>query len=290
MHAFIFDFLTFSPSRKSKALSSLLSLEIPLGFEDSVLLADIQGPYAFIYYHASSERLFFGRDPLGRRSLLVHVPLSYSSSKKLFSPQTLQALDDEEEKEGDLGGEGHVAVASGSEMVSTDDHLIISSSAILPHDHAMSRDQADFWQEIPISGFFSWSFTTRSASFHPWPEGRLSFFNPRQPDLPTVKKFSSIGEASDALMALLRSGVRLRVSTIPKHSQGEGSRVGILFSGGLDCMVLAALTSLEIPEEESIDLINVCFEEERHASPDRLAAVAGLQELKVTGSFTITLC
>lgn len=215
----------------------------------------------------------------------MHVPVSCSASKKMFSPESVHILDEEEEKEGGLEGEADLAFISetdGDDVASRDDSLIISSSAILEHDHPRSRDREDFWQEIPLSGFFSWSFATRSASFHPWPEGRLSFFNPRKPSLCSVKKVSSIEEASDMLMALLRSAVRLRVSTIPKQSEEGASRVGILFSGGLDCMVLAALTSLEIPEEESIDLVNVCFEEERHASPDRLAAVAGLKELKVT--------
>lgn len=36
-------------------------------------LAQISGPYAFVYYHKHTSRLFFGRDFLGRRSLLWKV-------------------------------------------------------------------------------------------------------------------------------------------------------------------------------------------------------------------------
>lgn len=34
------------------------------------LLSSIQGPYAFVFYNAPHQRLYFGRDYLGRRSLL----------------------------------------------------------------------------------------------------------------------------------------------------------------------------------------------------------------------------
>ncbi|KAI5123605.1 hypothetical protein M0805_003421 [Coniferiporia weirii] len=37
-------------------------------------LQDIEGPYALTYFHSDSKRIYFGRDPLGRRSLLIHRP------------------------------------------------------------------------------------------------------------------------------------------------------------------------------------------------------------------------
>jgi asparagine synthetase B (glutamine-hydrolysing) len=57
-----------------------------------------------------------------------------------------------------------------------------------------------------------------------------------------------------------------------------------MFSGGLDCMVVAALAHGCLPEDEPfepIDLLNVCFDARRR-SPDRLAALAGLRELRVS--------
>ncbi|TDL28534.1 hypothetical protein BD410DRAFT_711708 [Rickenella mellea] len=38
------------------------------------ILGSIEGPYAFTYFHKKTSRLFYGRDPLGRRSLLIHTP------------------------------------------------------------------------------------------------------------------------------------------------------------------------------------------------------------------------
>ncbi|TFK57417.1 hypothetical protein OE88DRAFT_130909 [Heliocybe sulcata] len=37
-------------------------------------IGGIEGPYAFVFYQNSTGRIFFARDPLGRRSLLIHRP------------------------------------------------------------------------------------------------------------------------------------------------------------------------------------------------------------------------
>lgn len=58
-----------------------------------------------------------------------------------------------------------------------------------------------------------------------------------------------------------------------------GARVAVLFSGGLDSMVVAALAHEALPLDEPVDLVNVCFDSPGHHSPDRLAAWAGLEEL-----------
>ena len=59
-------------------LKSLASNNVSLAFPDKgeidrAVLQDldrISGPYAFIFYHAISGQVFYGRDPLGRRSLV----------------------------------------------------------------------------------------------------------------------------------------------------------------------------------------------------------------------------
>jgi asparagine synthetase B (glutamine-hydrolysing) len=66
--------------------------------------------------------------------------------------------------------------------------------------------------------------------------------------------------------------------------------LGILFSGGLDCMCLAALTDRHLPAGEPIDLINVAFENPRtlnkdntataYEVPDRKTGRCGLAELQ----------
>lgn len=48
----------------SQSFSQISGTEIP------VILSSIQGPYAFIYLDKKNQRLYFGRDRLGRQSLL----------------------------------------------------------------------------------------------------------------------------------------------------------------------------------------------------------------------------
>jgi hypothetical protein len=59
---------------------------------------------------------------------------------------------------------------------------------------------------------------------------------------------------------------------------GRHAEVAVLFSGGLDSMVLAALADKHVAVGAPIDLINVCFD--GGMSPDRKSALAGLEELR----------
>lgn len=60
------------------------------------------------------------------------------------------------------------------------------------------------------------------------------------------------------------------------------TKVAILFSGGLDCTVLARLCHEILPDDQSIDLLNVAFENPRVA-----ANAAKSKDRKVLESFDI---
>src|SRR5277367_7045425 len=69
---------------------------------------------------------------------------------------------------------------------------------------------------------------------------------------------------------ILKSALSIRTRTISQtHSHHHQSvpettpRVAVLFSGGLDCSVLAYLIHTLLPATEPIDLINVAFENPR---------------------------
>jgi hypothetical protein len=99
---------------------------------------------------------------------------------------------------------------------------------------------------------------------------------------------------------ILKSALSIRTRTIPQtHSYPHNSlpettpRVAVLFSGGLDCSVLAFLIHTLLAPTESIDLINVAFENPRtvaaqntkpddgyNVCPDRITGRAGWEELK----------
>jgi asparagine synthetase B (glutamine-hydrolysing) len=79
----------------------------------------------------------------------------------------------------------------------------------------------------------------------------------------------------------LTESLQLRVLQVPVPPKAESSdaRVAVLFSGGLDCTVLARIASDIIPTGQAIDLINVAFENPRIAAQNRNLSAAELYEL-----------
>lgn len=64
----------------------------------------------------------------------------------------------------------------------------------------------------------------------------------------------------------LSQSLKLRIMNVPlppAHDGGDEVRIAILFSGGLDCTVLARMAHDLLPLTHCIDLINVAFENPR---------------------------
>ena len=124
---------------------------------------------------------------------------------------------------------------------------------------------------------------------------------PAEPAPPPLS-LGARSEPVQALERLLSEAVATRVTNIPSWNAtpGDGlgdTRVGVLFSGGLDCTVLARLASDHLPQDQGVDLINVAFENPRLASrmpsgagpfeiyeacPDRITGRASFAELQKT--------
>ena len=82
-----------------------------------------------------------------------------------------------------------------------------------------------------------------------------------------MKAYSKVpiqwSELSQRLLVSLEDSLRKRVTTIPSKSPLE-AEFAVLFSGGLDCSVIAALARKIIGStEKPIDLLNVAFENPR---------------------------
>lgn len=97
----------------------------------------------------------------------------------------------------------------------------------------------------------------------------------------------------------LADSLALRVLNVPPpapDAAASGARIAVLFSGGLDCSVLARLASDLVPPEQTIDLLNVAFENPRvalhrkadatetiyEACPDRITGRKSFAELAAT--------
>lgn len=110
-------------------------------------------------------------------------------------------------------------------------------------------------------------------------------------------KHMPIARSCDDVIRLLSLSVQDRCRATPpicKRCVAERSdcahcKVGILFSGGIDCSILAVLANQHLQSDWPIDLINVSFEKVRkfttapdidYDTPDRLTARKTLQELQ----------
>ncbi|KAL1962820.1 hypothetical protein VTN77DRAFT_9095 [Rasamsonia byssochlamydoides] len=100
----------------------------------------------------------------------------------------------------------------------------------------------------------------------------------------------------------LRRALELRIRNVPQPLlavSGSDAKIAVLFSGGLDCTVLARLAHDILPIGEPVDLLNVAFENPRvvaasakdktkkassiyESCPDRITGRAGHAELQRT--------
>ncbi|KAM5355930.1 hypothetical protein ACJ41O_002576 [Fusarium nematophilum] len=185
-------------------------------------LRAIEGPFAFIFLDKSARRLYYGRDRLGRRSLLVKDGPPFALSSIAEAP-----LEGWAEVEAD--GCYTLELGGGDPIVD-----------LAPVRH-------------------NWAHNTSLVS-------SIGIFNNEVPQQPTRLGLES--RSVQDLHSHLVSSLRLRVLDVPLPPEAShtDSRLAVLFSGGLDCTVLARLSHELIPLDQSIDLINVAFENPRIAA------------------------
>ncbi|KAK0636622.1 asparagine synthase-domain-containing protein [Bombardia bombarda] len=224
----------------------------------------IEGPFAFVYYDKPSEALFYGRDRLGRRSLMIAAledsDVASSGAPALILSSIAEACTPnwkEVEADGiyalDLVGSGTGNVQQ-SESGATIQGLQLPAKK---HEWlAAGGDHADFVSSI----------------------GR---FNKSLPAAAYV--LTSLSPSVAMLKQQLLNSLRPRVLNIPQPPPLSSSsvdetvttRVAVLFSGGLDCTVLARLVHEILEPEQGIDLINVAFENPRVVAQLEKSAAKG---------------
>lgn len=220
-------------------------------------LSTIAGPFAFVFWDALNARLYFGRDCLGRRSLLV------KATEELL---LISSVGD-----GSLGW--HEVEADGIYCVD----LLSSPDVTIP-----TIDKT--YRAVP--------FSTTCTSYPA--EALLTTLN-RDLSQNNTPRLDLQSPAVSTLEALLRASLQTRIESIPHIGQPTEpvslpTRLAILFSGGVDCSVLARLAHDLVPPAEYIDLLNVAFHNPRvHGAsptpatydtcPDRITARSTYAEL-----------
>lgn len=262
--------------------------------EDAVLdvLQSINGPFAFIYYDPrDGGRIYFGRDRLGRRSLLVHDGEDFILSSVA-----------------DPGLSGWVEVEADGvyslDVARLGDARSGSVTMPMVKRHVwLPEDLGEY-----VSGIVPKALLPRECSlqYHSqtWPSkmSNIGIFNMALPP-EDAEPLHSASKPVQALREHLVQSLSLRVLNIPQPPRVPAvsdyevdTRVAVLFSGGLDCTVLARLASELLPPEQGIDLINVAFENPRiaarlqpaeddefaiyEACPDRITGRKSFQELR----------
>lgn len=242
------------------------------------VLRAVRGPFAFAYAHAARRRLYFGHDRFGRRSLLYHCANSAGETRPVLA---------EVADSGDTTRRLQLSQAALA-------RLCVSSVAVAASD---GNGAAVAFDEVPASGLFVLDFHPDSSytlAFHPYaPLASVSsdaVHDAYDCGLPLLRSpgTTPLEHAANGLLAVLSNAVGVRVRTIPQPTSpptaneiAAAARVAVLFSGGLDSVVLAALTHFHAPVHEPIDLLTVCFDAvSSFQSPDRLAAQLSLAELQ----------
>ncbi|XP_055967770.1 asparagine synthetase domain-containing protein 1 [Sorex fumeus] len=296
------------------------------------LFSEVRGPWSFIYYQASSHYLWFGRDFFGRRSLLWH----FSDSEKSFCLSSVGAhISGGIQLWQEVPASGIFRIDLKSTSVSrclvlklypwksvlgengVSEHVstLLRPSADLPPFVLVEVNEANLCLSEPVVPLNMMSppasFATECSVLPSGPPTRetLQVFLTDEHTMQTVQQFIDV----------LSTAVKKRVLYLPRdknltpnevlEARDKKANVAILFSGGIDSMVLAALADRYIPLDEPIDLLNVAFmikettsnqkggkqknhrktsSEESFAAdpdkqfdvPDRITGRAGLKELK----------
>ncbi|KAF2738897.1 asparagine synthetase domain-containing protein 1 [Polyplosphaeria fusca] len=190
-------------------------------------ISSIRGPFAFVFYDAENQYLYFGRDCLGRRSLLRQT----QPSDDLILSSVC-----------DSGAESQWTEVEADGIYVLDIQTSLTQSSLeLIHIPQRRRDAVAH---------------TRLYVELPFP-----MMNRTHP----VDVSHSDSNHVVQLAARLRASLQLRAQHVRESIKTASSdaEVAILFSGGLDCTVLARLTHELLPPAASIDLLNVAFENPR---------------------------
>lgn len=248
-------------------------------------LKSLKGPFSIIYYDKVNKNLYFTRDKIGRSSLLF-----YGNNDSIIISNVL--------------GRDYDCV----EIPATHIQILNLTTKTIktcPWDdklHFTEEVSSEIWlqqlkekQNLPDDEF---KFDYTEVDLNDG-DGVINHIESTANEIKCklslmeiILEHKIIKQTVLILTELLYKSVQLRLRKQPNKCQKclviETDRcnhctAGILFSGGLDCTILAVLADKCLPKEQSIDLINVAFKKENDTSydvPDRLTGRQSLKELQ----------
>jgi hypothetical protein len=222
------------------------------------VLSRVVGPFSFVLYDQRTQYLWYGRDAVGRRSLLTrtvfHGGCASFCAASVAPPQSLEAAADVHALDG--GGEAEAANCSDESDSAQEQDM--TATAASGDDSGWAEVAPHGMWRLQLEQYLQCSCAPHALLF-PW------IISPC-PALPFAADNATM--CADAVLCCLNSCVRARALL---HSGSCG--ISILFSGGLDCMIIAALAARCVAQHSVIDLFNVAFDAAE--APDRESACAG---------------
>lgn len=227
------------------------------------ILDRLQGPWTIVYWHAYSKRLYFAKDRIGRRSLLLRVvpgqKLTLSSVAPRDDPTGFVEVPPAGVAYIDLSGTPQFGLYR-RETVSVVPRRALSvlrKPGSKYHAHLVSGSTVDMY-----------------ASF--LPEKWLRSLDRRH--VVTMTPEQSTKEFISVFIQSVKR--RLTINMKPNESQ---ARFAVLFSGGIDSLFLSVILESCLLENEPLHLINVAFGKDSQSiqkCPDRITALQGLKEMR----------
>lgn len=249
------------------------------------LFKTIKGPYSFIYYNKKWKKLFFGRDSLGRNSLLVG-----KTGDDIVLTSTIQRSKDFKSVI-ELPPLGIYCYDFVNLILELNPWKDVNSHELYLEQVLLIEDLLD--TKIIIQNVINPIWTRQieleiNYLFKDIPENSDIFKE--------LTNFPAIQETSNKIIKLLSQSVKERIENTSPYCKNcikskitcTHPRVGILFSGGIDCTILAALSNKYIKNDIPIDLMNVAFEKVRKNQnseinwdvPDRITGRQSIEELR----------
>lgn len=234
------------------------------------VLSSIRGPWGFVYYQKAGDYLWFGRDFFGRRSLLWRFDTELNAltltSVAARGSGSDQAVWQEVPAAGVYRIDLNATAESGSVMFEvypwadggTEEVLSCCETILesVPSGCAAVMNQSGLFLPTPVLPLN----TTIPTSLNETEDHQNSCVK----DLEQLFASKDKNNEVNRLIDVLSEAVRRRVQALPLREQDdspcdEQAGVALLFSGGIDSMILAALADRHIPAHQPIDLLNVAF-------------------------------
>ncbi|KAJ8247174.1 hypothetical protein GJAV_G00259610 [Gymnothorax javanicus] len=237
------------------------------------VLSRVRGPWAFVYYQAAQQCLWFGRDFFGRRSLLWQ----FSAGENLVVLSSVAAA-----APGSGNKQWQEVPAVGIYRIDLRrlaDHetLIIEVYPWIykgdippPCGHkfmweglcslaSVKMNDSDLFLRAPVCPLSGVVTETPPHTVH------RSLPQPTVEDLNLMLASGEKRKTVIQFIEILSEAVRRRVQCLPARATApseseEQVDIAILFSGGIDSVILAALADRHVSAGTTIDLLNVAFQ------------------------------